>query len=139
MVLGIVFSMVRALVEGDEEEEGFVEGDLSKGAPLPFFSGGFSYVHVCVVNPTVSVDIILISSMEEEVPCKDMWSINYCCDGKWSISTIRAGLFFKNILTSSFLRHSLVKWSSPHKRQGYLPFLFGFDSFSGVVVFGFSF
>ena len=31
-----------------------------------------------------------------------------------------------------------MKRSSPHKRQGYLSFLFDFDSFSQVVVFGFS-
>ena len=101
--------MVRGLVEVDEEEEGLVKGVLSEGAPSFFFSGGFSYVHVCVVNPTVSVDIILISSMEEEVPCKYTLSINCCCDGKVSVSATYVGLFFNNLLTSSRLGQSLMK------------------------------
>ena len=74
---GIYFSIVRGLVEGEEEEE----GSLSKEAPSSFFSRVFCYVYVHVVNPTITTDIILISSMEEDLPCKYTWSINCCWDG----------------------------------------------------------
>ena len=76
-------------------EEGLVEGVFSEEAPSSFFYGGLAYVCVRVVNPTLLMDIILVSSMEEEAPCKDTWSINCCWDGKGSVKTAGAGLFFK--------------------------------------------
>ena len=71
------FSMARGIVEGGGEGEGLVEGVFSEEASSSFFFGVLAYVCVPVVNQTVSADIIFISSLEEEEPCKDTWFINF--------------------------------------------------------------
>ena len=64
-------SIVRGPLEGGGGE-GLEEAVFSGEAPSYFFLGGLSYVGFHVVSTTVLTEIILISSMEEEGPCKDV-------------------------------------------------------------------
>ena len=72
----------------------------------------------------VSEDMIRISFNELELTWLDMWSTSCWWEGKGSVSTVGAGLDFRNWEISSRQGHSFEKWSPPYNRQGYLAFFF---------------
>ena len=65
---------------------------------------------------------------DEEDQCKNLWLINCCWVGKGLFKTVGVEVFFKNLLTSSWWGHSLVKWSPPRIRQGNFSYLLFLDT-----------